>query len=395
MAILFRSCFGLNSLTTSMEWDAAVGATIATVTLPSGNSGLAGKISSLASGVNQRFRTQFKSAGNNGPFFFKSDYQVTTLPSAENRIFAVSSSSTTGTGVAAYITIDNSGFLRLYDSTGVIGSPSAALSLSTWYRIEILFDRTAASGSQVVKAMINGVLFASGTTQTIANSILHAYYGGNLNSEAQTTGVWYFANIGINDNTGSFERSYVGPSNMIHLNPNAAGDSNSFAVQVGGTIGGANNYTRVNEIPPNDATSYNGSAVLAQEDLFKCAASGVPTNSVIRAVMIGVRMADLVSADATTAFKVEVIKASGGTKTQSGTLIPNSTTWKTNATAAPLIYPIIAYNDPDGNPWTQATLDTLQVGYALTATNVQTIAVSNIWALVEYTSPKGNFFPFF
>jgi len=394
MARLFSSGFELNSLTASMEWDAAVGGTISSSTIRSG--GFSGRISSLASGTNQRFRTQFKSAGNNGPFFFRFYLRIATLPTAENRIFAVSSSATTGTGVAAYITLDNMGALRLYDSTGVIGSASSALSTGTWYRIGMLFDRTAASGSQMVKAQIDGAQFASGTTQTIANSILHAYFGGNLGSEAQTTGDWFFDDIAINDNTGSFQTSYPGPGKILHLKPSATGDANSFTVQVGGTVGAANNYTRVNEIPPNDITSYNGSAVLSQEDLFNCDDSGIALNDTVKLVSVGVRFADLVSADATAAFKVELLRTSAGTKTQSGTLVPNSTTWKTNAVTTPLIYPIIAYQDPDGAQWTKTTLDSMQIGYTLTATNVQTIAVSNIWALIEYTTPSNGsaFFPF-
>ncbi len=35
----------------------------------------------------------------------------------------------------------------------------------------------------------------------------------------------------------------------------------------------------------------------------------------------------------------------------------------------------------------------MQIGYILTATNVQTIAISNIWALVEYTDPGGKILP--
>ncbi|SRR6266536_855527 len=388
MARLFSSGFELNSLTASMEWDAAVGGTISSSTVRSGT--YAGRISSLSSGTNQRFRNQFKSAGNNGPFYFRFYLRIATLPSAENRIFAVSSSATTGTGVAAYITLDNTGALRLYDSTGAIGSASSALSTGVWYRIGVLFDRTASAGSQVVKAQIDGTQFASGTTQTIANSILHAYFGGNLNSEAQTTGDWFFDDIAINDTTGTSQTSYPGSGKIIHLKPSATGDANSFAVQVGGTVGAGNNFTRVNEVPPNDATSYNGSAVLAQEDLFNCDDSGIAATDIVKLAAVGVRFADLVSADATTAFKVEIIKTAGGTKTQSATLVPNSTTWKTNATATPLIYPIITYADPDGAQWTKTTLDSMQIGYSLTAANVQTIAVSNVWALVEYVSPTGN-----
>lgn len=383
MARLFTSGFELNSLTAGMEWDAAVGVTISSTTVRSG--GFAGRVSSLISGTNQRFRCQFKAAGNNGPFYFRFYFRAATFPSAENRIFALSSSATTGTGVAALITVDNSGALRLYDNIGSIGSASSALSTGTWYRIEVLFDRTASAGSQVLRALIDGVQFAGATNRTLGNSILDAYYGGNLNSEAQTTGDWFFDDIAINDSAGSNQNGFPGSGKVIHLKPNAAGDANSFAVQVGGTAGSANNYTRVNEVPPDDATSYNGSAVLAQEDLFNVTDSGIGAQDIVNMVAVGVRFADLVGADATAAFKVEIIKTSGGTKIQSSALVPNSTTWKSNAAATPLIFPIITYADPDGDSWEKTTLDSMQIGYALTAINVQTIAISNVYAIIDYT----------
>lgn len=394
MARVFSSGFELNSLTAAMEWDAAVGGTISSTTKRSG--GFAGRVSSLASATNQRFRVQYLAASNNGPFYFRFYFRVATLPSAENRIFAASSSTTTGTSVAVYMTVDNTGALRLYTTDGQIGSASAALSTATWYRIEVLVDRTPASGSRICQARINGVQFAGASNLVIGNNFFHAYFGGNLNSEAQTTGDWFFDDIAINDTTGSFQNTWPGDGKIIHLNPNAAGDSNGFTVQVGGTVGAANNYTRVNEIPPNDATSYNGSAVLSAEDLFNCTDSGIGATDTVNVVCVGLRMADLVGADATAAFKVEIEKAASGTKTQSATIIPNSTSWKTNATAAPETYPIILYKDPDSVIWRQATLDTMQIGYIQTATNVQTIAISNIWALIDYTPAvySTTFLPF-
>lgn len=371
-----------------MEWDAAVGGTISSLTLRSGV--YAGRISSLSSGTNQRFRTQFKAVQSNGPFYCRFYLRIATLPSVENRIFALSNSTTTGTGVAVYITLDNTGALRLYDSTGSIGSASLALSTGVWYRVETLSDTSQANGSKIARASIDGVEFAAGTTQTIANGISNFYVGGNLNSEAQTTGDWFFDDIAINDTTGTAQTSYPGAGKIIHLKPNAAGDSNTFAIQVGGTAGSANNFTRVNETTPDDATTYNGSAVLSQEDLFNVVNSGILPTDVVKLVSVGIRCADLVSADATSAFKAELMKTSAGTKSQSGTIIPNSTSWKTNAAAAPFVYPLINYLDPDGANWTSTTLDSMQIGYILTATNVQTIAVSNVWALVEYTSSTGN-----
>jgi hypothetical protein len=108
-----------------------------------------------------------------------------------------------------------------------------------------------------VEAKVDGAsAFASSSTRSLSSGIRQFLLGGNLNSEAQTTGDWFFDDLAINDNTGSFQNSYPGEGKIIHLKPNAAGDSNGFSVQVGGTVGSSNNYTRVNEVTPDDATSY-------------------------------------------------------------------------------------------------------------------------------------------
>lgn len=381
MARIFTSGFELNSLTAAMEWDAAVGATISSATVRSGT--YAGRISSLVSGTNQRFRYQFKSVGSNGPFYFRFYLRVATRPSAENRIFALSSSATTGTSVDAYVTLDNTGALRLYDDDGVIGSASSALSNDTWYRIEIRFDRSGGAGATLIDARIDGTQFAASTTSTVTSSIFHMYLGGNLNSEAQTTGDWFFDDVAINDNTGSFQTSYPGSGKIIHLRPSAAGDANTFATQTGGTAGSGNNFTRVNETTPDDATTLNGSNTLNEEDLFNCGDSGINSYDGPVVVHIGARFRNN-TADATTAIKLEVEKTTSGTISQSSAIIPNSTTWRTNTTTAPMAYPIILYQDPDSSLWTQSTLDSMQIGYKITAGGTNRVEVSNVWACIEY-----------
>ena len=386
MARLWQSGFELNSAAAGVEFSIASGTTISSSTVRSG--AFAGRVSSLVSATNQRFTYAFKASSTNGPFYFRYYINIATLPSAENRVFALSNSSTTGTGVWTYITLDNTGALRLYDNVGVIGSPSSALSTNTWYMVEVLFDRTAGSGSQVVRARIDGTEFAAATNRTLTNGLTSAYFGGNLASEAQTTGDWFFDDLAINDNTGSFQTSYPGSGKIIHLKPNAAGDANSFAVQIGGTAGSTNNFTRVNEIPPDDATTYNSTAVLNQEDLFNVDDSGIGASDTVNVVSVGGRFADLVAVDATSGIKFEIMKTSGGTKAQSANIVPNTTTWSTNAVAAPHNYPITLYQDPDSSNWTQTTLDSMQIGYILDAAAVRAIAISNVWALVDYT-PAG------
>lgn len=391
MARLWSSGFELNTTTTDVEWGAALSTpSIQTGTVRTGTYAL--EITSLASGTGKGLPYTFVSANANGPYYCRFYFRYATLPTANNTILRIGSS---GPAELVNIKLSSTGVLRLFNTTTQVGSDSSAINVNTWYRVEVLFDATGGAGAGIARARIDGVEFAASTSLTYGAGVNKIIVGGNLalTAETQTTGDWFFDDIAINDSNGSFQNSYPGAGSIIHLKPNAAGDSNGFLVQVGGTAGSANNYTRVNEVTPDDATTYNGAALLNAEDLFNVDDSGIGGADTVNVVAVGARMADLVGADATAAFKLEIEKTSGGTKSQSSTIIPNSTSWLTNASASPRNYALTTYQDPDSSNWTKTTLDSMQIGYTQTATNVQTIAVSTVWALVDYTplaSPAPN-----
>ncbi len=315
MARLWQSGFELNSA--SIEFTGSASPNIQTSIVRSGSYAL--RISSLSSGAAKRVQYDF-AAANINVFFVRFYVYITTFPSAANKFFTINNSANTIN--VAKINLNNDKTLALFDEDGQIGSNSPALVANQWYRIEIEFDRSGASGSHILKGRIDGVEFASDTARAMSAGGAKAFWGGNLGNEAQITGDWYFDDIAINDNSGAFQNSYPGSGRIIHRYPKATGDANGFLAQVGGTAGATNNFTRVNEVTPDDATSYNGSALLNAEDLFNCEDSGLVSKDIINVVAVGVRMADLVAADATAAFVLEIEKTTGGTKTQSGTIIP-------------------------------------------------------------------------
>src|SRR6185436_13681191 len=128
-----------------------------------------------------------------------------------------------------------------------IGSPSAALSLDTWYRVEYLVNDTPASGSRVISAQLDGSTFASSSTSTSTYSVNWFGIGVNMGLSPSSTVVDYYADdIAINDATGSAQTSYPGEGKVVSLRPVGAGDSlgNAF---VDGDGGGGANYTHVDE----------------------------------------------------------------------------------------------------------------------------------------------------
>jgi hypothetical protein len=388
MGRLWQSGLELNSATSAVECDTISGAGVSIDSSIKRTGSYSLKLTS-SNGTRQGIVQQFASAAGNGPFYLRFYIYIGTAPTGNNGIAVFSSGSLINSAIQAYIYMTSSSTLVLnYNNAGSltqIGSASSALSTATWYRIELKVDKSGGNGANIVEGLIDGVSFASASNLTIQSGSLAVRLGTNMAANPDTAGVLYFDDVAINDSTGSFQTGYPGSGQIIHLKPSSAGDSNGFLAQVGGTAGSTNNFTRVNEIPPDDATSYNGAALLSAEDLFNCDDSGIASGDTVNVVAVGVRMADLVGADATAAFKLEIEKTSGGTKSQSATLIPNSTSWITNASAVPRNYPLVTYQDPDSSNWTQSTLDSMQIGYIQTATNVQTIAVSNVWASVDYT----------
>lgn len=326
---------------------------------------------------------QFAAVAGNGPYYFRVYLRVTNNPNIRNCIASVNN---VGNSSEVQLYLNTNGSIEVcQDGATPIGPASAVLSPTQFYRVEIMADNTGGAGAGIIRWYIDGTLMGQLTTHTFGGGFGRFLLGADMiNAGVLTTGDWYFDTVAINDSTGSVDNGLPGAGKIIHVRPNAAGDINTYATQVGGTAGAANNFTRVNEVSPNDATSYNASSTLSQEDLFNCTDSGIGASDVVKFVSVGVRMADLVGADATAAIKVELLKASGGTKLQSSNIIPNSTTWRTNAPAAPRLYPLTAYLDPDGAAWTQATLDTMQIGYIQSAVNTRAVAVSQLWALIEY-----------
>lgn len=316
--------------------------------------------------------------------FIRVYLNIATYPTAADNSF-VSIRDSTETVTPAFISINTNGTLELVygDNAGgfsAVGA-SSVLSLNTWYMIELHVDDTAGFASTLVEGRLNGSVFATRTGQIVVtgnggipNGFTH--FGDQLIA-SNTTGVWYLEDIAINDGAGTSQNSYPGAGALTMIRPNAAGDINTFATQTGGTAGASNNFTRVNELPPDDATSFNGSSTLNQEDLFKNTDSFVNPHT-ISVVQVMARYRNN-TADATTAFKIECEKIAGGTITQGAAIVPNSTTWTTVSPANSLML----YNDPDGNPWGKSTA-TMQIGYKLTTANVNRIEVTSVWAYIDH-----------
>lgn len=384
MARLFTSGFELNSILAGTEMSGTSNSPgLSTTTVRSGTYAL--RIFGMSSGSPKGMGPIFASAAGDGPYFFRAYFRFATLPSAENAIVLLNDATNFTTPVA-YITIDNGGALRLYDEDGVIGSPSSALSTGTWYRIEMKLDRTPASGSEEIAARIDGVDFASSTSRSLSTGVNVFWVGGNLLSEAQTTGEWFIDDIAVNDSNGSFENSYPGDGSVVYLRPNGAGDNTQWTR--GGSDSGAN-YSQCDETTPNDATDYVESNTADQIDDYDLEATpgAIGSGDTIKVVVANVRwrVADATGTDPS--FVVRVKASSGGTVEESSAYTSNNANWRTNAQANN-VPPLTLYDLPGASTtaWTKADLDTAQIGVRESVSDTHTIQVSNLFLIVEYAA---------
>src|SRR3990167_1968007 len=168
MARLWSSGAELNSITGDVEWTSNTPSPpIDTTIKRSGAYSI--KISSLGSAIPEAVQYEFASAVNSGPFYFRWYLYVVTAPSAENLIINPwgGPGNNWSLNSSYRITLDNSRLLRLYDEDGQIGSASSALSLETWYQVELYMDVTGAGGSHVLRARVDGVEFAGASNRNI------------------------------------------------------------------------------------------------------------------------------------------------------------------------------------------------------------------------------------
>ena len=147
-----------------------------------------------------------------------------------------------------------------------------------------------------------------------------------------------------------------------------------------------NNYTRVDEVTPDDATSYNASDTANASDLFTVGSNSIASNAAINLVQVGAVFANITTADTTTALKLQIEQTSGGTIYKSNAIVPDSTTWVTDSPAGTTVnYPVTLAVDPTGAGWTTTTLGSMQIGYLLSTAGTHSIGVSTLWAYVDYT----------
>ncbi len=263
-----------------------------------------------------------------------------------------------------YVNLKTDGALQLsyFDGSGEtnIGSASAALTLDTWYLIEVKGTSLATASSATVELKINGSIIATGTGLTVSGAF-RANSGevclGNVNS-AETIDVYY-------DDLVVDSAAYPGASLIQVLKPRAAGAA------AGWTLGTGSTFAEVKEVPNDGDTTYISSSVLGDASSF--AMDSTTTGGISGTVAAVKTVAFLRDLTATASVKVRCRNGSTNNDTTGVTL-----------TTSYLPYSRIDELDPNtGAAWTTGGVDTMEGGVLDNSVGIAQRCTA-IYAMVEY-----------
>jgi hypothetical protein len=369
-----------------MEWSERFTSApaIDTTTVRTGAASL--RISSLVSGTAKGLIHQLVAASDAGPYYCRAYVRFATFPAAANAFMNLGPSSTR----TVTATVTNTGVVQLRDDMTQVGSDSSALSLNTWYRIEMLGQRHAGTpnaGADTVTLLLDGVTVATSTTASLSNALSRFGVGGNLNGEANTTGDWYFDDVACNNSSGTAQTSFPGSGRVVHLVPNGAGEFAEAAA-----TGAATPHEALDETTPDDVTSYVtftadsaswSAATRLMVAVTDTSTAGIDSYDTITLVQVRARVANIDGSGNGT-FVYGLQTQNTGTKAESAGIVVNSATWATDDDSAPSVSKLTAYVNPQGSAaWTTAAVDTIQIG-ARASDATPDLLMSTLVAQVEF-----------
>ncbi|MCM8548904.1 hypothetical protein [Streptomyces sp. STCH 565 A] len=326
---------------------------------------------------------QLDVSGVNGRSFHRFYLYITALPAAATTVYAVGQSGY----FPVHVQLTATGTLQLRDSqlAANTGTASGTLAAGQWHRIELDVQESGAVATlREVHGYVGGVDF-SGAAMISGST---GYSRVRIGVQTASTLDVHLDDVAVNNPTGSAQTGLPGEGQVVMLRPAGAGDANGWATAVGGTAGAANNWTRVAEVTPDDATSYNattaaGTTTIDDYRLQSAASAGIQPWDTVTLVEVGGR----VGSDAATAASIvyRLKSGPGGTVAESASVSVAVAGWRTHKAAMPYVPQLTSYADPSGSgPWTPALLDTAQIGVRSNVSQTTVRRVSALWAQAEF-----------
>lgn len=380
MARLFSCGFELQSNTSGMEFGAVYGPVVETTIKHSGAAAFKHAGSILSTDVNGMDHA-FSAAGATRAFV-RYYFYIDALDN-DSAVAAYYDLLNGTTNVVSVQIVNSGGTYTATTYYNAFGSSLAAtfnVTTDVWHYLEIEYDSTPANGSEVLRVRLDGVEQASATNLTFTQKAVTHVSTGIFNGSAGTiTGsTTYVDDIAVNDASGSFENTYPGAGNIVHLYPNGAGDND-------GSLATPNGHLAVDETPtPDDGTTIavlDANGDILDVNLESSASKGIGATDTIKLAAVNYR-----AAGANANGRAGVLRIKGqasGTLLESSTLTVSSSAYQTNAPSA-FVQKLVSYVNPqDSAAWETGDLDQAQIGFRATDA-APDINISSLWLLVEY-----------
>jgi len=150
--------------------------------------------------------------------------------------------------------------IAVYRGAAEVARSTRSMHAGVWYYVE--FKHIIANAGGTLEVRVNEEVWVTfaGDTQATANAFanqirMHATIAG-----AQAS----WDDIYILDGTGAINNDYWGDTQVECLLPNGAG----FYTELATLVGAATHWQAMNEVPPNDDTSYVADNVVGRRDTF-------------------------------------------------------------------------------------------------------------------------------
>lgn len=390
------------------EWGSVLDGTLlasATVTIDeaSARSGGFGQHVTLTDTNRRGWYNRPLSANTASHWFLRIYLKLITALNGTSRIMLIGA----GTDVSALcmgVVLNADRTLTLSDEDGVIGS-SSALSLDTWYRIEVEFDNTTAAGSHVCRLRLDGTNVVEATNRSIATNPRGYAVGGHVYLGTATSGEFYIDDVALNDSSNSHENSWPGDGKIIILLPTGDGDTTNRGTQgthwdTGPTTGQAA-FAQVDEgATPDDGTSYitlldtSASTTDPPIMLFNVenpGDKGIGASDTIKFVTVRLRHG---SSAAQARRHRHLLKS--GSSFIDGAMISCATStpmaWDADSNTSPEFFTrIVQHTDPStAVAWTRSGVDSVQVGFRSDSDVTPVPRISFVAAEVEYVPTAGG-----
>jgi hypothetical protein len=335
-------------------------------------------VRSNPTGAEQNAIANYRSADTQEAVYLRAYLRIATAPAVGTNIYVLAFYGLAAGQLRVQVRLNSSRELQLWNAEDAaqVDALSSALSLDTWYRLELKLDTTTLASS-AVEAKIDGTTFASGTIDLTAGAARVAFLGNNGTHDL------YLDDIAVNDSSGTTQNSWPGEGSIVHLKPDAAGDNAMGLNQ--GSAPAATGWESVDEVPPDDAVTYHNLDAnndILDVNLESSATAGITSGMPITLVQVGERHTGASASNYT--YNTRIKSQASGTVISGTAVTTSATTFGTNTGANPRVYQLTRYTDPQaGGAWTTALLDTTQIGVIATDA-APDVYISTLWALVEY-----------